>query len=181
MPASGTGRSGAARGEGLVRLDGIRATRPFAVDTASVAYYQRASALETVRQTPGVTDARLVEPPTEQNVQVTVDLAKAEALGMTPGDVRRQAATLVGGLEVGAIFEQQKVFDVQVWTPRFEGLDRKAHAAVVDEQVGEADVGVDEAEAPDGMTEEDAVTLREVGEPMRGKPVSGSSGLVRSK
>ena len=35
---------------------------------------------------------------------------------MTPGDVRRQAATLVGGLEVGAIFEQQKVFDVQVWT-----------------------------------------------------------------
>lgn len=74
------------------------------------------SALETVRQTPGVTGARLVEAPTEQNVQVTVDLAKTETLGMTPGDVRRQAATLVGGLEVGAIFEQQKVFDVQVWT-----------------------------------------------------------------
>jgi alanyl-tRNA synthetase len=26
-----------------------------------------------------------------------------------------------------------EVGDVQVWTPRFEGLDRKAHAAVVDE------------------------------------------------
>jgi alanyl-tRNA synthetase len=26
-----------------------------------------------------------------------------------------------------------EVGDVQVWTPRFEGLDRRAHAAVVDE------------------------------------------------
>lgn len=74
------------------------------------------SALEVVRGTAGVSGARLVEPPTEQNLQITVDLAKTEALGMTPGDVRRQAAILVGGLEVGAIFEQQKVFDVQVWT-----------------------------------------------------------------
>ena len=74
------------------------------------------SALEVVARTDGVSGARLVEAPTEENIQITVDLAKAEALGMTPGDVRRQAATLVGGLEVGAIFEQQKVFDVQVWT-----------------------------------------------------------------
>lgn len=75
-----------------------------------------ASVLEVVSATDGVTRARLVEVPTEQTLQVTVDLAKSEALGMTPGDVRRQAATLVGGLEVGAIFEEQKVFDVQVWT-----------------------------------------------------------------
>ena len=75
-----------------------------------------ANVLEIVSGTDGVSGARLVEPPTEQTIQVTVDLAKSEALGMTPGDVRRQAATLVGGLEVGAIFEEQKVFDVQVWT-----------------------------------------------------------------
>lgn len=73
-------------------------------------------ALEVVSQTAGVSNARLVEPPTERTVQITVDLDRSESLGMTPGDVRRQAATLVGGLEVGAIFEQQKVFDVQVWT-----------------------------------------------------------------
>ncbi|WP_377643206.1 efflux RND transporter permease subunit [Oryzobacter terrae] len=72
--------------------------------------------LEVVADSEGVGGARLVEPPTEETMQITVDLAKAEALGMTPGDVRRQAATLVGGLEVGAIFEQQKVFDVQVWS-----------------------------------------------------------------
>ncbi len=79
----------------------------------------RASAtrtLATVAETPGVTGARLVEAPTEPTISISVDLAKVEALGMTPGDVRRQAATLVGGLEVGAIFEQQKVFDVQVWS-----------------------------------------------------------------
>ena len=74
------------------------------------------SVLDVVSKTDGVSGARLVEAPTEETIQVTVDLAKSEALGMTPGDVRRQAATLVGGLEVGAIFEQQKVFDVQVWT-----------------------------------------------------------------
>lgn len=73
-------------------------------------------ALEVVSQTAGVSNARLVEPPTEQTLQITVDLDRSEALGMTPGDIRRQAATLVGGLEVGAIFEEQKVFDVQVWT-----------------------------------------------------------------
>lgn len=75
-----------------------------------------ADVLEVVRETPGVKRARLIEPPTEQNIEITVDLKRTEALGMSPGDVRRQAATLVGGLEVGAIFEQQKVFDVQVWT-----------------------------------------------------------------
>lgn len=74
------------------------------------------AALDVVAKTPGVTGARLVEAPTEDTIQIGVDLARTEALGMTPGDVRRQAATLVGGLEVGAIFEQQKVFDVQVWT-----------------------------------------------------------------
>lgn len=74
------------------------------------------AALDVVAATAGVTGARLVEAPTEDTIQIGVDLAKSEALGMSPGDVRRQAATLVGGLEVGAIFEQQKVFDVQVWT-----------------------------------------------------------------
>ncbi|MGL5816256.1 MAG: efflux RND transporter permease subunit [Phycicoccus sp.] len=74
------------------------------------------TALDAVSGTDGVSGARVLEPPTEQNLQITVDLAAVEKLGMTPGDVRRQAATLVGGLEVGAIFEEQKVFDVQVWS-----------------------------------------------------------------
>ena len=47
-------------------------------------------------------------------IQVEVDLAKAQQLGLVPGDVRRAAGTLVTGLEVGSLFEEQKVFEVIV-------------------------------------------------------------------
>ena len=47
-------------------------------------------------------------------MQIKVDLAKAQEHGLKPGDVRRQAATLISGVEVGSIFEDQKVFDVMV-------------------------------------------------------------------
>ena len=40
----------------------------------------------------------------------------AERYGIAPGDVRRTAATLLSGLTVGNLFEQQKVFDVVVWS-----------------------------------------------------------------
>jgi Cu/Ag efflux pump CusA len=47
---------------------------------------------------------------------VQVDIAKARAVGLKPGDVRRAAATLISGLRVGNLFEDQKVFDVVVWS-----------------------------------------------------------------
>ena len=49
-------------------------------------------------------------------VQVKVDLAKAEQYGVKPGDVRRAAATLVQGEEVGDIFRDSKAYDVNVWS-----------------------------------------------------------------
>jgi CzcA family heavy metal efflux pump len=49
-------------------------------------------------------------------LQVEVDLAKAEKYGLKPGDVRRAAATLVAGEEVGDIFRQGKAYDVVVWS-----------------------------------------------------------------
>ena len=52
-----------------------------------------------------------VEQPT---LNVTVNLTAATKAGLTPGDVRREAATLINGLTVGNFFEQQKVFDVVV-------------------------------------------------------------------
>jgi Cu/Ag efflux pump CusA len=55
---------------------------------------------------------RALEEPT---VQVQVDLARAQAAGIKPGDVRRAATALMGGMTVGNLFEQQKVFDVVVW------------------------------------------------------------------
>lgn len=51
----------------------------------------------------------------EPQVEIEVDLARAEAYGVKPGDVRRQATTLLSGIHVGSLFEDQKVFDVVVW------------------------------------------------------------------
>ena len=49
-------------------------------------------------------------------LQIEVDLAKAEKYGLKPGDVRRAAATLVAGEEVGDIFRGGKAYDVVVWS-----------------------------------------------------------------
>ena len=60
-------------------------------------------------------DSPQVEMQVEEDiVEITVDLAAAQSYGLKPGDVRRAATTLVNGIEVGNLFEQQKVFDVVV-------------------------------------------------------------------
>lgn len=57
-----------------------------------------------------------VEPQVDTpTVEIEVDLAAAERHGIKPGDVRRLAATLLSGIVVGSLFEEQKVFEVVVW------------------------------------------------------------------
>jgi Cu/Ag efflux pump CusA len=67
-----------------------------------------------IADVPGVAAPRVVTTATEPTLEVEVDLAAAAAKGVKPGDVRRAAATLVTGLEVGNLFEEQKVFEVMV-------------------------------------------------------------------
>jgi Cu/Ag efflux pump CusA len=62
----------------------------------------------------GVSGIRTDLLPQEPQVQVEVDLEKAQQYGLKPGEVRRTAATLVTGIEVGSLFEEQKVFEVMV-------------------------------------------------------------------
>lgn len=69
---------------------------------------------DAIADVPGITAPRIVSPPTEATVVIEVDLAAAARHGIKPGDVRRAAATLVSGLEVGNLFEEQKVFEVVV-------------------------------------------------------------------
>jgi CzcA family heavy metal efflux pump len=75
---------------------------------------------ENVRQAiagiEGVVDPRALLPREEPTVEIEVDLAAAQRFGVKPGDVRRAAATLLSGLNVGSLFEEQKVFDVVVWS-----------------------------------------------------------------
>jgi Cu/Ag efflux pump CusA len=51
----------------------------------------------------------------EPAIEVKVDVDRAAKYGLKPGDVRRATSAIVGGITVGALFEDQKVFDVVVW------------------------------------------------------------------
>jgi CzcA family heavy metal efflux pump len=64
----------------------------------------------------GVTSPHLDTQAVEPTVEIEVDLAAAQEHGIKPGDVRRAAAVQLSGVTVGNLFEEQKVFDVQVWS-----------------------------------------------------------------
>jgi len=70
---------------------------------------------KAIAGTNGVADSHINLPVQQPTLEVEVDLAKALNYGVKPGDVRRAAATLLSGLMVGNLFEEQKVFDVVVW------------------------------------------------------------------
>jgi CzcA family heavy metal efflux pump len=65
--------------------------------------------------TKGVVAPKVDLPPEEPTVQIEVNLAAAQKYGIRPGDVRRDTAILLSGLQAGNLFEDQKVFDVVVW------------------------------------------------------------------
>jgi Cu/Ag efflux pump CusA len=62
----------------------------------------------------GVVNPRVEGAPTQPTIEIEVDLDKAQQVGIKPGDVRRAEATLLQGIQVGSVFEDQKVFDVVV-------------------------------------------------------------------
>ena len=51
----------------------------------------------------------------EPNFEIEVDIPAARRQNISPGYVRRASAALLSGLEVGSLFEDQKVFEVVVW------------------------------------------------------------------
>ena len=71
------------------------------------------AALATI---PGIIDLHRQLQKTIPQIEVEVDLAKAAQYGLLPGDVRRQAATLVASEEVGDVFELGKAYDVHVFS-----------------------------------------------------------------
>jgi Cu/Ag efflux pump CusA len=69
----------------------------------------------TIGNVNGISQAHVTTLAAEPTIQVEVDLAKAQALAIKPGDVRRASETLLSGLRVGNLFQDQKIFDVTVW------------------------------------------------------------------
>ena len=85
-------------------------------ETHRVLGYEVQNVRQTIARVEGVVNARAVLPLEEPTVEIEVDLASAQRFGVKPGDVRRAAATLLSGIQVGSLFEEQKVFDVVVWS-----------------------------------------------------------------
>jgi CzcA family heavy metal efflux pump len=76
---------------------------------------QAAQVGAAISKVEGVVDLKVEPQVNIPQLEVKVDLAKAQQHGLTPGEVRRAAQTMVLGTKVGEIYEQQKIFDVVVW------------------------------------------------------------------
>ncbi len=85
----------------------------------------------------GLTDVHVDTQPLEPQVEIEVDLEKAQIHGLKPGDVRRAAATVFAGIPVGNLFEEQKVFEVSVWSkPEARGSVENLAELLVDKPDG---------------------------------------------
>lgn len=135
----------------------------------------------------GVSNPQVDLPPLEPTFQVEVDLAKAQQTGIKPGDVRRAAATLLSGLTVGALFQDQKVFDVVVWgTPQTRANLTSIRDLVIDRPDGGvarlgdvAEVRVAPVETV--ISHEDVSRFVDIGARVHGRDVGAVAGDVRRR
>ena len=64
----------------------------------------------------GIAASHIKLPAQQAALEAQVDIAAAQRHGLKPGDVRRASATLMSGIVVGNLYEEQKVFEVVVWS-----------------------------------------------------------------
>jgi Cu/Ag efflux pump CusA len=103
-------------GSGLDVLTGLNtpiAVRVFGEDPKILAS-EAAKVQQLMVNIDGVVNPRVEGAATQPSIEIEVDLDKAQQVGVSPGDVRRAEATLLQGIQVGSVFEDQKVFDVIV-------------------------------------------------------------------
>jgi CzcA family heavy metal efflux pump len=122
----------------------------------------------------------LVEPKIELHsdipqVEVKVDLDKAQQVGLKPGDVRRQSGVWLAGEEVGDIFSGGRAYDVQLWSiPSARDSLTDVQAVPIDTPAGDtvrleqiADVRV--APTPNTIEREDLSRRLEVSANVEGR------------
>jgi CzcA family heavy metal efflux pump len=134
----------------------------------------------------GVVDARAELPAEEAQVEIEVDLAAAERNGIKPGDVRRQATTLLSGLQVGNLFEEQKVFDVVVWgVPEIRNNLTQIHEMLIETPTGQvqlrevADVRI--APSPVIIRRDAVSRFIDVGANVRGRALNSVAADIRNQ
>ncbi len=75
-----------------------------------------------IKEIPGVVDAKPEAQALVPQIEVRLRPEMAERYGLTSGQVRRAAATLIKGAKVGEIYEGQRIVDIAVWgAPRIRG------------------------------------------------------------
>ena len=134
----------------------------------------------------GVSNTTVQRDAVEPSFEVKVDLAKAQRVGIKPGDVRRAAATLLSGLGVGSLFEEQKVFDVVVWgTPETRASLTDIRNLLIESPTGEhvalgdvADVRV--TAVPQVIRHEDVSRSIDVGADVSGRDVGAVASDIKA-
>ncbi|HJV12312.1 MAG TPA: efflux RND transporter permease subunit, partial [Propionibacteriaceae bacterium] len=126
-------------GSGLDVLTGLNT--PVAVriygDEPRVLAAEAAKVQQLMTTIKGVVNPRVEGTPTQPTIEIEVDLDKAQQLGIKPGDVRRAEATLLQGIQVGSVFEDQKVFDVIVLgTPAVRSSVSNVQSLLIDRPGG---------------------------------------------
>ena len=77
---------------------------------------------KTMSEIQGVTNLKVEQQVLVPQLEVRLRPEAALRMGLTPGDVRRPAMTLIKSTKVGEVYEQQKIFDVVVWgSPEVRG------------------------------------------------------------
>lgn len=85
-------------------------------DTNDVLRGQAEKIQDALARVNGIVNPRIELAVEQPAIEIETDLAASQRFGIKPGDVRRAAATLLSGTQVGNLFEEQKVFDVVVWS-----------------------------------------------------------------
>jgi Cu/Ag efflux pump CusA len=114
-------------------------------------------------------------------------MAAAQHYGLKPGDVRRAAATLLSGIQVGTLFEEQKVFDVVVWgTPETRHSLSSIRDLLVDTpsgtQVRLGDVArVNIMPGPNVIKHESVKRYRDVSATVRGRDIGAIAADIEQR
>ncbi len=74
--------------------------------------------IQAIAQTvPGLEDAKIEQQADIPQLRIEINRERATAYGIKPGELNRQLATLLGGEQVGEIYEGEKVFGIVVRLP----------------------------------------------------------------
>ena len=133
---------------------------------------------EAIAAIPGVKDPHTDLQTRIPHLVVQVDLDKAQAVGLKPGDVRRQAAVMLSAQELSDVFRSGKAYDVMVWSvPESRRNPDDVRDMLIDTPTGEtvrlADIATVEMQSTPSMIRRiDGSRRLDVGANVEGRPLA---------